>query len=37
VLGNLLTVGLPNGDLVEYLVDGVGRRVGKKKNGAWLR
>jgi RHS repeat-associated protein len=32
VLGNLLTVGLPNGDLVEYLVDGMGRRVGKKKN-----
>jgi RHS repeat-associated protein len=32
-LGNLLTVGLPNGDLVEYLVDGMGRRVGKKLNG----
>jgi RHS repeat-associated protein len=32
-LGNLLSVGLPNGDLVEYLVDGMGRRVGKKKNG----
>jgi len=32
-LGNLLSVGLPNGDLVEYLVDGLGRRVGKKKNG----
>src|SRR4029079_6350626 len=29
-LGNLLSVGLPNGDLVEYLVDGMGRRVGKK-------
>src|SRR6266511_2756280 len=27
--GNLLAVGLPNGDLVEYLVDGMGRRVGK--------
>ncbi|HTQ05747.1 MAG TPA: RHS repeat-associated core domain-containing protein, partial [Polyangiaceae bacterium] len=39
-LGNLLSVGLPNGDLVEYLVDGMGRRVGKKKNGVlqkqWL-
>jgi RHS repeat-associated protein len=40
VLGNLLSVGLPNGDLVEYLVDGAGRRVGKKTNGVlakqWL-
>jgi RHS repeat-associated protein len=36
-LGNLLTVALPNGDLVEYLVDGMGRRVGKKKNGVLLR
>jgi RHS repeat-associated protein len=37
VLGNLLTVGLPDGDLVEYLVDAVGRRVGKKKNGVLLK
>jgi RHS repeat-associated protein len=37
VLGNLLSVGLPNGDLVEYLVDGMGRRVGKKKNGVLLQ
>jgi RHS repeat-associated protein len=36
-LGNLLAVGLPNGDLVEYLVDGMGRRVGKKKNGVLLK
>ena len=36
-LGNLLTVGLPNGDLVEYLVDGMGRRVGKKRNGVLLK
>ena len=36
-LGSLLTVGLPNGDLVEYLVDGLGRRVGKKKNGVLLK
>jgi RHS repeat-associated protein len=36
-LGNLLTVGLPNGDLVDYLVDGMGRRVGKKKNGVLLK
>ncbi len=32
-LGNLLTVGLPNGDIIDYLVDGIGRRVGRKKNG----
>jgi RHS repeat-associated protein len=40
IVGNLLSVSLPNGDLVEYLVDGVGRRVAKKKNGVvqkqWL-
>ena len=36
-LGNLLTVGLPNGDLIDYLVDGMGRRVGKKKNGVLLK
>jgi RHS repeat-associated protein len=37
VLGNLLSVLLPNGDLVEYIVDGMGRRVGKKKNGTLLK
>ena len=36
-LGNLVSVGLPNNDLVEYLVDGLARRVGKKKNGALLK
>jgi RHS repeat-associated protein len=36
-LGNLISVGLPNGDLVEYLIDGIGRRVGKKKNGVLLK
>jgi len=36
-LGNLLSVGLPNGDLVEYLVDGMGRRVGKMRNGVVLK
>jgi RHS repeat-associated protein len=39
-LGNLLKVTLPNGTLVEYLVDGQNRRIGKKVNGtlqqAWL-
>jgi RHS repeat-associated protein len=36
-VGNLRGVGLPNGDLVEYLVDGRGRRVGKKVNGALVK
>jgi RHS repeat-associated protein len=36
-LGNLLSVGLPNGDLIAYLVDGLGRRVGKKVNGILVR
>lgn len=36
-VGNLLTVGLPQGDLITYLVDGMGRRVGKKKNGVLLK
>lgn len=31
--GNLRRVELPNGDLVEYLIDGRNRRVGKKVNG----
>jgi len=35
VLGNLLAVTLPNGDLIEYLVDGKGRRVGRKLNGVF--
>ncbi|MBK8943005.1 MAG: RHS repeat-associated core domain-containing protein [Polyangiaceae bacterium] len=36
-VGNLRGVGLPNGDLVEYLVDGRGRRVGKRVNGVLER
>jgi hypothetical protein len=36
-VGNLRGVGLPNGDLVEYLVDGRGRRVGKKVNGVLVK
>ncbi|MCC6903347.1 MAG: RHS domain-containing protein, partial [Polyangiaceae bacterium] len=40
VRGNLVQVDLPSGDVIEYLVDGQDRRVGKKKNGvlerAWL-
>ncbi|HEX2873612.1 MAG TPA: RHS repeat-associated core domain-containing protein [Polyangiaceae bacterium] len=40
VFGNLKRVDLPSGDVIEYLVDGQNRRVGKKKNGVlqkqWL-
>ncbi len=32
-LGNLIKVVLPNGDLIEYLIDANNRRVGKKLNG----
>ncbi len=34
VLGNLLGVTLPSGVQIEYLVDGLNRRVGKKVNGS---
>lgn len=37
VLGNLLTVRLPGGGLVEYLVDAQNRRIGKKLNGALIK
>ncbi len=40
VFGNLVRVDLPNGDVLEYLVDGQNRRVGKRVNGVltqqWL-
>jgi YD repeat-containing protein len=40
LLGNLMSVSLPNGDFVEYIIDGQNRRVGKKVNGVikkqWL-
>ncbi|MBK8939706.1 MAG: hypothetical protein IPM79_19315 [Polyangiaceae bacterium] len=36
-VSNLRGVGLPSGDLVEYLVDGRGRRVGKRVNGALVK
>jgi len=39
-LGNLTSVSLPDGRLIEYVIDGANRRVGKKVNGvlvqAWL-
>jgi YD repeat-containing protein len=37
VLGNLLGVTLPDGDLVEYLVDARRRRIGKKINGVLVK
>lgn len=36
-LGNLLSVHLPDGPLIEYLVDGKNRRVGKKINGTLVQ
>ena len=40
VRGNLTRVDLPSGDVIEYLLDGQDRRVGKKRNGTlekqWL-
>lgn len=35
VYGNLLGVTLPIGTQIDYFVDGRGRRLGKKINGAW--
>jgi RHS repeat-associated protein len=37
VRGNLAQVTLPNGDVIDYLVDGLDRRVGKRKNGVMVR
>jgi RHS repeat-associated protein len=36
-LGNLVSVRLPNGTLIEYMIDGQNRRIGKKANGAFLK
>jgi len=33
VLGNLLSVQLPNGTQIDYVIDGKNRRIGKKVNG----
>ena len=33
LMGNLISVNLPDGDLIEYLIDAQNRRVGKKVNG----
>lgn len=37
VMGNLTRVQLPNSDVVEYVVDGRDRRVGKKVNGVLVQ
>ncbi|MDX2029764.1 MAG: RHS repeat-associated core domain-containing protein [Blastocatellia bacterium] len=36
-LGNLRTAALPDGTQIEYLIDGLNRRVGKRVNGALTR
>ena len=36
-LGNLTQVLLPSGNLIDYLIDGQGRRIGKKVNGAMVQ
>ena len=33
LMGNLTSVVLPNGNLIEYLIDAQNRRIGKKLNG----
>jgi RHS repeat-associated protein len=35
-LGSLLGVTLPNGQVVSYEVDGLGRRVSRASNGSWI-
>jgi RHS repeat-associated protein len=37
VRGNLVRVDLPDGDIIEYLIDGQNRRVGKKLNGVLVQ
>lgn len=36
-LGNLVAVTLGNGTRIEYLIDGAGRRIGKRVNGTLIR
>jgi len=35
--GNLIEVILPSGDVIDYLIDGLNRRVGKKVNGTLVK
>ncbi len=37
VLGNLVSVALPNGSQIEYVIDGQNRRIGKKVNGTLVQ
>ncbi len=37
VMGNLRNVTMPDGTKIEYLVDGLNRRIGKKVNGALMQ
>ncbi|MBD3346555.1 MAG: hypothetical protein GF401_15985 [Chitinivibrionales bacterium] len=37
VLGNLRSVTLPDGKLIEYVIDGRNRRIGKKVNGVMVK
>ncbi len=37
VLGNLLSATLPDGTLIEYVIDGQNRRIGKKINGVLVQ
>ena len=37
VLGNLMAVTLPDGTLIEYVIDGRNRRIGKKVNGVLVQ
>ena len=34
--GNLTKVVMPNGDVIQYVIDGQNRRIGKKVNGKWV-
>lgn len=36
-LGNLTTITLPNGSRIDYIIDGAGRRIGKKLNGVLVQ
>jgi RHS repeat-associated protein len=36
-LGNLISVSLPDGRLIEYVIDAANRRIGKKVNGALVQ
>ncbi|MBI5024957.1 MAG: RHS repeat-associated core domain-containing protein [Candidatus Omnitrophica bacterium] len=37
LLGNLMSVALPNGTSIEYIIDGQNRRIGKKVNGSLVQ